>query len=215
MRKEANVTESPIDLIRKGIEKGSWEDVCSGFKSMTGSSVKPPVNTNSPALTKLAEIHANLNAFFGVVGKVNDKPKAKATIITLKNKQEEVATIPINEARTKPEDPYAKFKMEPKEVQQVNEKGQKACRVLPFEPPGENTFVDDKTLAAEDIPLSESLSAKKIPEARRPEISFVSVTCCKCLKESRVDPVFAPRSIDKGESFSYVCNNCMGKGKSS
>jgi hypothetical protein len=75
-------------------------------------------------------------------------------------------------------------------------------------------WVDDGTLATEDIPLSLALSkGKKTIPPRNPEPK-VEVQCSRCGKKELVAPIFCPIKYEDGDKSNYVCNSCITRGAS-
>lgn len=111
-----------------------------------------------------------------------------------------------------PEDEFAQFRVQPQAQAQVEDAGdgRRASRPLPVT--GQkmvNNFVDDGTLAPNDAELDRKMSAKLKPHQPRPDPGTVEVACCKCGRNERVPPVFAPVQHAKDDRSSYVCNRCV------
>jgi hypothetical protein len=140
--------------------------------------------------------------------KVKAKPKPK-------DEEDEPESDPVSararelrdERQGKVVDDTDKFRVQHRGLQRDD--GKKACRAEPFEPGMTNRFTDDGKMAAKDIKDSKRFSKKKAPEERRPEVKKVKVDCFKCGREFLVLPLFAPKSLDKGDQSSYVCDGCI------
>lgn len=226
-----NVT-SPIELIREGISSGNWQKVCDGYAGMTGTKIEPPsapeVRIEFPpgfASNLAAQIKAYIRDY-PLDGKVcgHDKPAqppASVLIVGQAEVTKELERVVQNRladiekekvARPTRENTTEKFRVEHKTPQRTD--GKRACRVEPVTPGMTNEFVDDHTIAADDIEDSKAFSARKKPEPRRPPVKKVRVVCCRCNNELEVEPIFAPRSAgDKDEPSSFVCNDCGKKGR--
>lgn len=75
-------------------------------------------------------------------------------------------------------------------------------------------FVDDGTIAPEEIEESRRLSQTRTPVERRPKVKYIDVICCKCNKTFNVHPALGPKKIDANDESSFVCDGCQLKGVS-
>jgi hypothetical protein len=218
---------SPIELLRSGISQGNWSDICSAFRLLTGENVSPP------QAVKVSVADSQKEAAFDQIRQIvmqfqtADVQIGTAQVVEGEPEEEEEDEEDEDEA---PEDPVSVRAREVRDKAtnqphrestdkfKIKHKGRKngdskSCRVLPFEPGMTNTFKDDRTLAKNDIALSEKINAMVQPSERRPEVPKVKVECSKCHKEELVEPIFVPRKLDAQDAgSSYVCNGCIRKG---
>jgi DNA-directed RNA polymerase subunit M/transcription elongation factor TFIIS len=212
------VVATPIQQIRVGIQKGDWSLVVDGFEGMTGERLTCPTRVGDGLPTQFPP------GFFDQLGRAvmgyiykypedgqvsgNYKPPnaladdVSDEVPTVVPEVEQLPAAP----QTPEEDEFAKFRVQhgrPKK----GDGDKQVCRSAPHEP-GKNTFRDDGTLAAEFVEDSRKLSLAKRPELRRPESKSVDVVCGKCGRKDKVAPILAPKSLEKGDESSYVCNSC-------
>jgi hypothetical protein len=209
---------NPIELLRVGIAEGSWTKVCDGFQQLTGMQVSPPVE--KPAGDQVAlygflrGLHERIAVVLanGSVSAAADPDPPSDEVSTRAREVRDAVTnnteMPVPEHR-QPANEYEKFKVSHGNTK--NKDGKSACKTMPFEPGMKNTFRDDGSIGSDLVEDSKQFSEKKQPEPRRDPVKQVTVTCSKCNKTENVPPIFAPRSLEKGDQSSYVCNNCIGR----
>jgi len=194
---------SSIELIREGILQGDWQKVCDGFAGISGIRLEPPAVTIIVGDDLVESIKATVEKT--VREYIARKPIPEGVECAREVHEEKPPSTAHRETD------YDKFKVQ--HGRQQNSKGRKSCRVMPFEPGMTNSWEDDGTIAADAILDSKRLSEKKKPEPRRPPVKMVAVTCCKCGKSEEVNPLFAPKSLDRGDQSSYVCNDCIKRSR--
>ena len=94
-----------------------------------------------------------------------------------------------------------------------------AARPAPLAEKKPNRFVDDGTIAKNQIKDSKKLSRqskKAPPKAARPAFEEIDLTCCRCGKSQRVHPGLRPVAIDPdskndGRAPDFKCDRCVGR----
>lgn len=218
---------TPIDSLREGILGGDWQKVCDGFAGMTGQRLAPPPAAGSISIVIPDGFVVNLKRHIDELaarytGEAVQAVESAVTGPAPDPHEQEVAPRPqaedpdsvrARELRDRRSgllptaDDLAQFRVQHGEPQGESD-GRRAARALPMPgQPMKNTFVDDGTLAANEIVHSQAMLAKMKPHEARPDPGTVQVDCTKCGKTYRVSPAYAPVKLGD-ETSSYVCNGC-------
>ena len=227
---------TPLALIKAGIEKGSWEDVRNGYHALTGETLPLPESEIKAAPSPTLEsIMQDIQSLAGVVPKAKPKNKKVAPAkppeidyegmleeMTVKHESESdgVGTTPepdpeTTRARQLAEARGRKINLDQFKVQNgvpKRDDGKKFSEGRPIGP-FKNNFIDDGSVAVEDIEIDRLMTAGLEPAGRRPPPIKTKIICSKCNTTCEVDPVFAPKKLAADDQNSFVCDSCL-KGKS-
>lgn len=176
---------SPIELLKHGLENGSWAYIAEAYRGLTGAVINPP---NSPECNKatevLVEIQALIAEYFG------EKPPERII--------KPLADVVQNLVDNAPAEQLAQ--------RRVTVSAGEASK--PRKP---NRFVDDLSLEVDKIEESKALAEKAKKKAYREKYQEVNVVCSRCNKSESVHPTLVPRPVDAHDDApAYVCNRCLG-----
>lgn len=184
-KRKAKVPSSPIELLRSGIETGSWTEVAAAYKALTGQEVSVPVDDGLSIKERALKI-------------INQ------AVATLNGLTQEVKAFTAQE-------PNPNHWSSPEDVPEGN--WAKAIVEHPEILPGRESpeeSIDDGKLIAE----SKKLSKRKVEKSYRPAFQMVKVICAGCGLAEEVHPSLAPRSLGKEhEPSGYRCNRCLTKAR--
>jgi hypothetical protein len=199
---ENRIRATPLNLLEQGLTERNWECISVMYTMLTGQPA-PNKETCEQLVTAIA----------------NGYPVAlpqRPLITDSPSPLEDTAPPPAKKAKPKQEEeddedddddeeeeepkPQKKKKSRFDKVKKVNVEGE------------ENRFVDDGMAAVEDLKfMPKDISPEKLRQ-RRPDYKKVKVRCKKCGTCERVDPMLAPKSIERNYKMRYVCNTCSSGG---
>lgn len=218
---------SPIELIRQGILQADWQAVCDGFEGMSGLRLPPPqASQDSEAAKLLGQIREMVDRYVTsgepVVEQESNKEEDAETEPQVATETEEppgdAESVRARELADRRRDPTDQFRVVHKgPSQEERSDGKKICKKQPFQKPTGNDFEKLKPTIKDtkEAKVSKALSKVMEPHETRPAIVPVKVECDRCNKQYEVEPIFAPRKLERDDekSAAYICDHCMGGAK--
>lgn len=194
---------TPMDLLRQGLESGSWEAVSAAFLAITGEKILPQ--------TPSVSIRVDTEDFVKELEpkNVGSLPKVTDVVVTpprKKKRRPEPEPEPDLDIEDEVEDDEDSPKARKGKIKTRASKVSTKART--------NKFVDDMSLAPEDVkymPTAETL-AKLPPSQSRPAYRKVKVKCSVCGLVEKVDPILAPVSLGENHRSKHRCNECSTTG---
>jgi hypothetical protein len=187
MKPENRFKATPMDLLKQGLEDGNWEAVSAAYLSLTGDKI--------------------------VVGETPKKKRGRPSKKTAPKPEPEVEELVEEEV----DEYFPEEGIELRErIKKYNEDDvtrtrskikTKTCKAGTTK--FVNKFIDDQTEALDDLkfnPTKEALAKIKIKQ--RPPHKMIRITCSRCGKQEKADPIIANRRLDKDYSAPVLCNSC-------
>ena len=194
---------TPLELIEKGLVAGDLSVVADGYFKLTGKKVKTLQvvdTTREKMLAAIGDIRKICGSFAVSV--------ADEVIVT----EPMVIEKPAKKGKGGKPLPQAEVSDDTKYVMIPSQDEKPTFTATPWK----NTFVDDKTIAPEEIAKSKKLAKKlknKKKEYRDPFVP-VDMNCAGCKKTFQVHPdAVPPVNRDDGveDRSIWKCNDCAGR----
>jgi DNA-directed RNA polymerase subunit M/transcription elongation factor TFIIS len=175
---------SAIELLKQGIESNDWPLVCEAYQVFTGNKLECPEKREVP--------HTCPSLLISIKDMIDEYLFS----CNIKSSKEEIEPVEVLQKPVKVNETTEKKPEKP-------DKG--------YVDKTKPAWVDDGTIANNDIAHSQLFSKHRQPEPRREPEPKLSVTCFKCGTTKTVPAIFGPRKLDKNDTTNYVCDRCISK----
>ncbi len=222
---------SPLDLLEEGIKNRNWFQAVDGFNQLTGKRLVRPITEEElkevkdwmPSEEVAKEVMTDMPPFVPTHLSVHDTLEIIADEKTEKvvKKRGRPKKVKVVEATVEPQpDNFDKFriKLNPTPPVELDEDGRKKSRALPFDfiAAKKNSWVDDKNIAADEIPTGEydkKMKERAATKERRPPPRMTKIECTTCHDKVEIELVLAAKYADPTVSDSpkpsFVCEKCL------
>lgn len=192
---------SPLKLLKRGIEQGSWDDVCESYESLTGEAIEVPAPSAKEDLSDKVKLLAKE---LGIA--LNEEPQAE-TVKTVgkkkpgKKKEVKISVKDLEGGQTEAAVSKVSSKLLKQELGKtgsgaVNAKGRKPI------------FVGGEIADASEAEFNKKVSKKLSPSIRE-EYEPEMVKCTQCSEEFNFHKSYPAGKLDSKGSPEKLCPNCL------